>query len=83
MKCISEFHFREARTVDVTWWGLQPLACFVASERLVAAGIGSVILLSSYSCRLSLEVRIAPFAGAMVWVCLAVSKVASSFSALM
>ena len=52
MQCISEFHFREAV------WGLQPLACFLASENGafgVAAGIGSVMRLSSRSCRLSLE----------------------------
>ena len=40
--------------------------------------------LGSCSCRLSLDVRIAAFAATMVWViCLAVSKVVSSFSALL
>ena len=46
---------------------------------LVAAGIGSVMRLSSCSCRLLLDVRIAAFTGAMVWECLADSKVVSSF----
>ena len=51
--------------------------------RLVATGIGSVMRLSSCSSRLSLDVRIAAFAAAMGWVCLAVSKDVSSSSALM
>ena len=32
MQFISEFYTREASSFDVTWWGLQPLACFLASE---------------------------------------------------
>ena len=46
---------------------------FLRMVRLVAAGIGFVMRLSSRSCRNSLDVRIAAFAAAVVWVCLAVS----------
>ena len=45
--------------------------------RLAAAGIGSVRRLSSFSCRLSLDARIAAFAAVVVWVCLAVSAFAA------
>ena len=47
LQCISEFHIREASSIDETWWGFQPLACFLASDNgaLVAAGIGSVMRL--------------------------------------
>ena len=50
---------------------------------MVAPGIGSVMRLSSSSCRLSLDVRITAFDVAMVLACLAVSKVVSIYSALM
>ena len=30
MKCTSEYHIREASSIDATWWGLQPLAWFLA-----------------------------------------------------
>ena len=60
-----------------------PVSWLLTVVPLVAAGIGSVMRLSSCSCRLSLDVRIASFVVAMVSVCLAVSKVVSSFSALM
>ena len=32
MQCISEFHVSEASSIDIAWWGLQPLACFLASD---------------------------------------------------
>ena len=51
--------------------------------RLVAAGVGAVMRLSSCSYRQPLDVRIADVAVAMVWECLAVSKVVSSIRALM
>ena len=76
------------RQVPLTYRNLEGFAAtclFLGFEnvvRLAAPGIGAVIRLSSCSCRLSLVVRIAAFA-AMVWVCLAVSKVVSSFRALM
>ena len=60
-----------------------PVSWLLRMVRLVAAGIRSVMRLSSCSCGLSLDVRIAAFAAAVVCVCLAFSKVVSSFSALM
>ena len=84
MHCICAFYFREASSIDVSWCGLQPLACFLASENgAFDAGIGSVMRLSSRSCRRLLDVRIAALAAAMVWVCSAVSKVALPFSSMM
>ena len=79
MQGISKFHDRGKFNRRNLVGGLQqPLACFLASENgvfgCVAAGIGIVM---------RLDVRIAAVAAAMVWVCLTVSKVVSSFSALM
>ena len=73
MQCLSEFNFREVRSIDLAWWVCNHLSVswLLRMVRLVADGIGS------------LNARIAVFAAAMVWVCLAVSKVVSSFSALM
>ena len=32
MQSIFEFHIRNTSPIDITWWGLQPFACFLASE---------------------------------------------------
>ena len=60
-----------------------PVSWLLRMVRLLVAGDGYVKRLNSCSCRQSLDVRIADFVAAMVWVCLAISKAVSSFSALM
>ena len=60
-----------------------PVSWLLIIVRLVAVGIGFVMDLSSCSYTLSLDIRIAVIAAAMVWLYLADSKVVSSFSELM
>ena len=125
MQCISKFHFREACSIDLTWWGLQPLRSFLVSvngafgyywywicdaldllfmlgrpalvysyeDRGLAGDVKAlraVEVISTNNCVLFCFVSfcagylwIATFAAVVVWVCLVVSKVVSSFSARM
>ena len=83
MQCISEFHIREASSIDVTWWGLQPRACFLAFENgafgwcwyLICDVLELPFMQAIFGC------SIASFVVAIVSVCLAASKVVSSFNA--
>ena len=56
-----EFHVREASSIDLLGGACSYLPVFWLLRMMlkVAAGIGSVMHLSSSSCRLSLDVRIA------------------------
>ena len=60
MQDISEFHIREESSIDVTWRSLLqlPFSWVLRMVRLVAAGIGSVMRISSCSYRLSVDVRV-------------------------